>query len=236
MTKDSDLNLRLNELEKLLSYEFKDRSVLIEALTHRSYSHEKKVKRNYERLEFLGDAVLQLIITEYLLDKYKDYDEGVLSKLRGHFVSEGFLSELATSMCIGEYIFLGKGEMASGGRNKDSLLCDIFESIVAAVYIDGGYETAEKTVIELFGGRMDEDISNNTFIDAKSELQKITQKVLGMLPEYNVIREQGPEHDKTFVVELTVGDAICETGEGKSKKSAEKDAAVKALKKFPDEA
>lgn len=222
-------------LEEKLGYSFGDRSVALEALTHRSYAHEKKNKKNYERLEFLGDAVLQLIVTEYLLDRYKDYDEGLLSKLRGYFVSEGFLSKVATEMDLGEYILLGKGEKASGGKYKESLLCDIFESVVAAIYIDGGYDDARKVIISHFGSRIDEDISNSTFIDSKSELQKITQRQFGSLPEYIVLEESGPEHDKIFRVRVHVEGLVTEEGSGKTKKNAEKAAAARALKKLGNE-
>lgn len=225
-------HIKYENLERLLSYHFANRSLLLEALTHRSYSHEKRSKTNYERLEFLGDAVLQLVITEYLLEKYRDYDEGTLSKLRGYFVSEGFLSIIAHEIGLGRFVLLGKGEKASGGMFKDSLLCDIFESLVAAIYRDGGYEEARRTIIHLFGKRIDEDISTNSFIDSKSELQKLTQKVYGVLPEYTVLKEVGPEHNKTFVVELTIEGILHETGEGKSKKSAEKVAATKALNRL----
>jgi len=222
----------IDRLEERLGYNFKDRSFVLEALTHRSYAHEKKNKQNYERLEFLGDAVLQLIVTEYLLDRYKDYDEGLLSKLRGYFVSEGFLSRIALELELGDHLLLGKGEKASGGKYKESLLCDIFESIVAAIYLDGGYDEARNIIITHFGSRIDEDISNSTFVDAKSELQKITQRKYGTLPEYTVLDEKGPEHDKIFVVKVIVEDLVTEKGIGKTKKSAEKDAAKNALKKL----
>ena len=225
-------NIKYENLEGLLFYCFKNRSLLVEALTHRSYSHEKRTKTNYERLEFLGDAVLQLVITEYLLEKYRDYDEGTLSKLRGYFVSEGFLSIIANEIGLGKFVLLGKGEKASGGMFKDSLLCDIFESLVAAIYRDGGYDEARRVIILLFGKRIDEDISANSFIDSKSELQKLTQKIYGTLPEYTVLKEVGPEHNKTFVVELTIEGILNEIGEGKSKKSAEKVAATKALNRL----
>lgn len=229
------LSSDIETLEHKLGYSFGDRSVVLEALTHRSYAHEKKNNKNYERLEFLGDAVLQLIVTEYLLDRYKDYDEGLLSKLRGFFVSEGFLSKVATEMELGEHILLGKGEKASGGKYKESLLCDIFESVVAAIYLDGGYDEARKIIIDHFGSKIDEDISNSTFIDSKSELQKITQRQFGTLPEYTVLEESGPEHDKIFRVRVHVEGLVTEEGSGKTKKSAEKAAAAKALKKLGNE-
>jgi len=231
----STTSIDIEALEERLDYHFTDKSIVLEALTHRSYAHEKKNKQNYERLEFLGDAVLQLIVTEYLLDRYKDYDEGLLSKLRGYFVSEGFLSKVATELKLGEHILLGKGEKASGGKYKESLLCDIFESVVAAIYLDGGYDEARKIIITHFGTRIDEDISNSSFVDAKSELQKISQRKFGTLPDYTVLDEKGPEHDKIFVVRVDVEDLVSERGIGKTKKSAEKDAAKNALKKLGNE-
>jgi len=229
------LSVDVDSLEKVIGYSFSDRSIVLEALTHRSYAHEKKNQLNYERLEFLGDAVLQLIVTEYLLDRYKNYDEGLLSKLRGYFVSEDFLSKVATELKLGDYILLGKGEKASGGKYKESLLCDIFESVVAAIYIDGGYDEARNIIMTHFGDRIDEDISNSAFVDAKSELQKISQRKYGTLPEYTVLDEKGPEHDKIFVVRVNVEDLVTDKGIGKTKKSAEKDAARNALKKMGNE-
>lgn len=226
---ENDFNIDLKRLESTLGFSFKDQNIIFEALTHKSYSNEQNHHSNYERLEFLGDAVLQLIVTEYLLGKYKNYDEGVLSKLRGHFVSEKFLSTIAKELHLGEYILLGKGEIANGGKRKSSLLCDIFESIVAAIYLDSGFEDAKKVLLRIFGGKIDEDISKNSFIDPKSELQIYTQRNLGTLPEYIVIDESGPEHDKTFTIELQLAGKTIAMGNGKSKKAAEKDAAEKAL-------
>lgn len=216
-------------LEELLNYRFQDKGLLLEALTHKSYSHEHKLERNYERLEFLGDAVLQLIVTEYLVAKYKEYDEGMLSKYRGYFVSEQFLSELSKIINLGDFVRLGKGEEQSGGKFKSSLLCDIFESLIAAIYIDGGYNHARSVVINLASDKIDETIEENRFIDGKTELQKLTQKRFEQLPEYKVISEDGPEHDKTFLVEVYIGGKPVAKGKGKSKKKAEQDAAKKAL-------
>ena len=216
-------------LEELLNYRFQDKGLLLEALTHKSYSHEHKLERNYERLEFLGDAVLQLIVTEYLVAKYKQFDEGILSKYRGYFVSEQFLSELSKIINLGDFVRLGKGEEQSGGKFKSSLLCDIFESLIAAIYIDGGYNHARSVVINLSSDKIDETIDENRFIDGKTELQKLTQKRFEQLPEYKVISEDGPEHDKTFLVEVYIGGKPVAKGKGKSKKKAEQDAAKKAL-------
>lgn len=216
-------------LEELLNYHFSDKGLLLEALTHKSYSHENKLSRNYERLEFLGDAVLQLIVTEYLVAKFKHLDEGVLSKYRGYFVSEQFLSELAREIRLGDFVRLGKGEEQSGGKDKSSLLCDIFESLVAALYIDGGYNCARSVVVNLASDKVDETIDSNRFIDGKTELQKLTQKKFEQLPEYRIVSETGPEHDKVFVVEVVIDGKSFAIGKGKSKKKAEQDAAKKAL-------
>ncbi len=217
------------ELINNIGYSFSNEDLLVEALTHRSYSNEKKISRNYERLEFLGDAVLQLIITEYLILKYKDFDEGVLSKYRGYFVSEEFLSKIAQKINLGKYIRLGKGEKQSGGEFKPSLLCDIFESLIAAIYLDGSYNDAKKLVTDLMSKDVDKIIENESLLDSKTELQKISQQQFDALPEYKVIDEKGPEHEKTFFVEVSVGNALKVIGSGRSKKKAEQDSAKKAL-------
>lgn len=217
------------QLNKILGYEFKNKELLLEALTHSSYSYENKLARNYERLEFLGDAVLQLIVSEYLIFKYKEFDEGMLSRYRAYFVSEEFISELAKEIDLGSFIRLGKGEVNSGGKDRPSILCDIFESIVAAMYLDGGYNEARRFIITIASDKIDEVINQNIFTDFKSELQKLTQKVFETLPEYHIKYETGPEHDKTFVVDLFINNQYYCSGSGKSKKKAEQDAAKKAF-------
>ncbi|MCA1927911.1 MAG: ribonuclease III [Calditerrivibrio sp.] len=218
-----------SDIEHIINYSFKNKELLEDALTHSSYSFENKQNRNYERLEFLGDAVLQLIISEYLLLKFKDFDEGLLSRYRAHFVSEDFISEIASDINLGPHIKLGKGEISSGGMNRPSILCDIFESIVAAIYIDGGYNEARRFIIGTYMNKIEDFIGNNLLNDYKSELQKLTQKYYNTLPEYRVMKETGPEHDKVFTVELYINNTFYCLGEGKSKKKAEQDAAKKAL-------
>lgn len=213
----------------IIGYSFNDESLFLEAVTHSSFSNENRLTRNYERLEFLGDAVLQLIVTEYLTLKYCDFDEGLLSKYRGYFVSEAFLSQIARSISLGDQIRLGKGELQSGGNEKPSLLCDIFESLIAAIYIDGGYENAHKMVIELMVDAIDKTIEENDFFDSKTELQKLTQQKFDFLPEYRVVDEVGPEHEKIFFIEVYIGDKLQTKGSGRSKKKAEQDAARQAL-------
>lgn len=219
----------IEELEELIGYSFKNRSLLLEALTHSSYAYEKKLKRNYERLEFLGDSVLQLIVTEYLVIKYKEFKEGVLSKYRSFFVSEDIISEIALKIRLNDFLMLGKGEIVSGGYTKPSILADIFESLLGAVYLDGGYNEARRIVLMLMSELMDEYIEKGIIIDPKTELQKITQQKFGYIPEYKVLKEEGPEHDKIFTVELKLADENKFIGVGRNKKKAEIDAASKAL-------
>ncbi|MEF3255839.1 MAG: ribonuclease III [Deferribacterales bacterium] len=218
-----------NNIENILNYKFSNRELLEDALTHSSYSYENKLDKNYERLEFLGDAVLQLIISEYLLLLYKDFDEGLLSRYRSHIVSEEFISKIASKMYLGEFMKMGKGELTTSGWNRPSILCDIFESLVAAIYLDGGYNEARRFVIEKFKDEIDNFIQNNKLYDYKSELQKITQKLFNTLPVYKIVKESGPEHNKTFTIDLYIADKYYSTGEGKTKKKAEQDAAKKAI-------
>ncbi|WP_303701934.1 ribonuclease III [Flexistipes sinusarabici] len=225
----------LDNLQKEIDYFFSNTELLFEAVTHSSYSNEQNLNRNYERLEFLGDAVLQLIVSEYLIKEYKTFDEGILSMYRGYFVSEDFLSKIASALNLGSYVKLGKGEAQSGGKEKPSLLCDIFESLVAAIYLDGGYEQAKRVVLDLMINKIDDTISNRSFVDNKTELQKLTQKKFECLPEYEVISEEGPEHDKVFTIAVAAEGDILGYGKGKSKKRAEQNAAGAALKKLVDE-
>jgi ribonuclease-3 len=224
-----------NNLFNKIGYSFNNYELFLEAVTHSSYSYEQKISRNYERLEFLGDAVLQLIITEYLMIKYSNFDEGTLSKYRGYIVSEDFFSKIAKKINLGDYIRLGKGELQSKGYEKPSLLCDIFESFIAAIYLDGGYETAKKIVLNLTSNDIDNIIENELFIDYKTELQKITQKDFNELPEYKIIKEEGPEHLKTFYIKVTIGNKDYAIGIGTSKKKAEQDAAKKTLNLLSNE-
>lgn len=216
-------------LYERIGYSFNNEDLFIEAVTHSSFSNENRLSLNYERLEFLGDAVIQLIVTEYLTLKYKDFDEGLLSKYRGFFVSEEFLSKIARVICLGKFIKLGKGEQQNGGSDKSSLLCDIFESLVAAIYLDGGYDNARKMVVELMVSEIDKIIAENDFFDSKTELQKFTQQKYDILPDYRIVEERGPEHEKTFFIEVYINGNLQAEGSGRSKKKAEQDAAKKAL-------
>ena len=216
-------------LERDLSYEFKNKSLLTEALTHSSFSHENGLNYNYERLEFLGDAVIGLIISDYIIKNYTDVDEGIMSQLRAYVVNEKFLSQAAKSLNIDKYIFLGKGELMSS-KVSDSILSDIFEAVIAAVYLDGGYKMAADIALPVLKLGLEQVENGSVFLDEKGEIQKFSQKYYGVLPVYTVLSEDGPDHDKFFTVKLDIGGRLFSQGCGKSKKTAEKAAAVAMLK------
>ncbi|MBP3238091.1 MAG: ribonuclease III [Lachnospiraceae bacterium] len=223
-------NEQVMRLEKNIAYSFKNRLYLETAMTHSSYSHElmvvKDKKRNNERLEFLGDAVLELISSEFLFKKYSDLPEGNLSKLRASLVSEGPLAICARKIELDRFIMLGRGERQNHGNERDSILSDAFEALIGAIYLDGGIEEARRFVIEHVMTDIDE---RKLFHDAKTELQMIVQNKYQSVPVYEVIEEHGPAHCKEYTVTCTVeGKTLC-TGTGSSKKAAQQDAAAKAI-------
>ncbi|MDE7169769.1 MAG: ribonuclease III [Mucispirillum sp.] len=191
-------------IEKNLGYVFRDKGLLTRALTHSSYSYDNNLEYDYERLEFLGDAVMELIITEHIVLKYKDFREGDLSMLRAYMVNESSLYKIAGKIDIHNNILLGKSEFNSGDMIKQAIIADIFEAVIAAVYLDGGYDIAKKIVLNLFDEAIDEAVAKNSFIDSKTLLQQLCQKKFGKLPEYSLVASDGPEHDKTFVAELNM--------------------------------
>jgi len=178
----------------------------------------------------LGDAVIGLIVSEELIKKFPDKSEGELSQIRAYLVSESSLSELAKTVNLGDYLLLGKGERLSGGRKKSSLLCDVFESLFGAIYLDGGFYEARRVFLERFLKKMWEILENAvTYKDFKSYLQEVTQRKFKVIPSYTLIKSEGPEHDKTFTVECRVKE-LRTVASGKSKKSAEQQAAKEMLK------
>jgi ribonuclease III len=217
-------------IEQQLQYEFKDKELLQEALRHSSYVNEiaDSDLRDNERLEFLGDAVLNLIVGHMLMRSYPDFKEGDLSRNRANLVNESQLAKTARSINLGTYVLLGKGESQTQGREKNSILADTFEALMAAIYLDGGFEAAYEIIEKKFKPLIEQlDIADNNY-DYKSRLQEQVQIGRGVMPNYSIIREEGPDHDKTFWVVLKVIDIETE-GSGKSKKAAEQDAARKAL-------
>jgi ribonuclease III len=218
------------ELEQKIQYFFKDKDFLLESLQHSSWVNENPEKnlRDNERLEFLGDAVVNLAVATCLMDKFPELNEGDLSRIRANLVNETQLAILARELELGPYLLLGKGELLTNGREKNSILADAFEAVVAAVYLDGGFNNAFGFVKRCFDPLLIDAVSPESNLDFKSRLQEIVQTRQTEMPEYKIIKENGPDHNKTFHVRIEVFDIVA-IGVGKSKKMAEQDAARTAL-------
>ena len=223
-------NTSLSELEGRIGYQFKDRYLLECALTHASFANEQKIHRykDYERLEFLGDAVLEMVSSAFLYNEYPDKREGELTKLRASLVCEPSLADCARHLGIPAYLRLGKGEEASGGREKESILCDVVEAVIGAMYLDCGEIDPPRRFIMRF---ILSDRDRVFFYDSKSMLQEWAQG-RGELIRYEVLEENGPEHLKNYRIGVFVGDKLVGTGEGRSKKSAEQQAAYAAISRI----
>ena len=229
----------MDVLENKIGYEFKDKNKLEEALTHSSYSNELGqkhiVKHCNERLEFLGDSVLSIIVSEYLYDKYKNEPEGKLTNRRRELVCEKALARYAHKLELGEFLMLGKGEDKNGGRENKSILADAFEALLAAIYLDAA-ENGKAEVSKFLMPYVKEEITASSIsgesIDYKTLLQQFTQQADGELPEYIEISESGPDHMKNFEVEVRLNNNIIGRGQGKTKKEAEQNAAQEACKLF----
>jgi len=209
------------DLEKRFGYVFKNRKLLTEALTHRSFYHEnpdKSITHN-ERLEFLGDSVLGFVIVEYLFSSDKEFTESIMAKIKSYLVKESVLSEIADSI----------SEEATGGRAKKSILADTIEALLGAVYLDGGYKKVKTIVLKLFRKEIDTLMDSTRFYDFKTELQEKTQLLFSVLPEYRVVKQEGEEHEKVFTIEVFIEGKKFGKGSGKSKKEAQTLAAREAL-------
>lgn len=221
---------QLSELEKKLVYIFKDKTLLNKALTHKSYANEKNGNlKNNERFEFLGDSVLDLIVSEHMVMNFPDYSEGRLSKIRASVVNEGCLAEIGGLIDLGQYLLLGKGEDLSGGRQKNSLLANTFEAVAGSIFADSNLETAAKVLMPWLQDKIVEFAESRNFKDYKSELQEFTQLERGCVPSYTVVNETGPDHEKTFEVVVEVNKDVLGKGKGRTKKEAEQVAAKSAL-------
>ncbi len=225
---------RLKEFEKVIGYKFKNREHLRRALTHKSYANEHRLapSEQNERYEYLGDAVLELVISHLLMMRFPDHPEGDLSKLRAAVVNESQLAELAGAINLGDYLFLGKGEDSTGGRNKPSLLSDAMEAIFGAVFMDRGFEKSFKFIERLYEEILDRAGGVGFVKDYKTRMQEVAQSRFRVVPKYRLIRTTGPDHCKEFEVNLLIADELYGVGRGKSKKSAEQDAARIALEKL----
>ena len=222
----------LKAVETTLGYKFRDRSLILLALCHRSYTNERgwPLTQSNERLEFLGDSVVEIAVTHLLYEDFPEYPEGELTKLRAPLVQRSGLARAALRLGLGDHVLLGRGEEATGGRQKQSILADTFEAVVGALYMDGGFEVARGMVISCVEGMLHEIIKWGAG-DYKSELQELSAKRLGAVPRYRV-RAEGPDHYKTFHATVEVADSSFGPVTGSSKKEAEQGAARVALLKL----
>jgi ribonuclease III len=215
----------LTSLETKLNYKFKDQKLLIEALTHKSY----KQPYNNERLEFLGDAVLDLVVGEYLFTKFPKHDEGKLSKMRASLVNEEAFTRLANALGLGNFIYLSNAEENNRGRSKPSLLSNAFEAIMGAIYLEVGLKTVSTIMVKLLDENYEELTLDSLFKDYKTSLQELTQAHFGMTPEYTLVHSRGPDHLKEFEIAVKIDGKVYATAIGKSKKIAQQEAAQIAL-------
>ncbi len=224
----------ITQIETSIGYTFRKKSLLKEALTHKSYAHERQedtVTFN-ERMEFLGDAVLALIVADYLFCAYPEYTESDFSKIKAYVVQDVALAEAADKINIGDYLRLGRGEERTGGRKKTSLLANAFEAILAAIYLDRGFKNAKEFVLRNLKTKMNDFVENNLIFDFKTKLQEVAQAQFGVLPKYIVHKEKGPEHNKMFDIKVFIKNKVYGSGRGKTKKAAAQKAAEEGLKKI----
>lgn len=225
----------ITDLQEKISYRFRTPQLLIQALTHRSYLHEKMEEgEDNERLEFLGDSVIELVVSHLLITRFPYLSEGGLSKTRAEFVKEGTLAALAREVRLGEALRLGRGEVETKGRDKDSILAGGLEALMAAVYLDGGYEEVFRVIEALYApllAAMEGELEDRDF---KTKLQEYTQRHLNDIPQYTVASEEGPDHAKTFEVVISIRGKVYGRGRGRSKKEAEQGAAAEALRSLQE--
>jgi len=228
---DNELQPSLQQLCDRLDYSFSDPALLAQAVRHSSYIHEHPELggESYERLEFLGDAVLELVITELLYRRFPDASEGHLSKARAGVVNENRLASVARSLGLGPCLLLGRGEEMQGGREKPSILADVVEAIAAAIYLDGGLEQARRVLSALLAEVAEKALLRTPKKDYKTRLQEEVQEVLHLTPNYELIHAEGPDHAKMFTVALVIDGRRVATGSGRSKKEAEQDSARRGL-------
>lgn len=221
----------LQELQEKIGYQFQEEALLKQALTHSSFANEQKINKlkNYERLEFLGDAVLELISSEFLYNENVDMPEGQLTRMRASMVCEPALAYCARDINLNSYILLGRGEESTGGRTRDSIISDVMEAVIGAIYLDGGIENAKKFIYRFVLSDLENKI---LFLDSKTLLQEEIQKKNTAQLRYELVGETGPDHDKQFHVEAYLNNQLIGCGVGRTKKSAEQQAAYEALLKM----
>ena len=224
----------LTELQEVIGFPFEDHPLLREALVHRSYLNENPTfpSRDNQRLEFLGDALLDFVAGDYLYRRYPKMREGELTSLRAALVKEETLARFAQILDLGRYLYLGRGEEESGGRERPSLLADAFEALVGALYLDGGLTTAERFILRFLEPETERIVAQGELRDYKSLFQEEAQRRLQATPLYRTIDERGPDHNKVFTVEVLIEEKVYGRGEGTSKQAAEQEAARQALEKI----
>lgn len=222
---------KLGALQKTLGVSFADTGLLLCAVTHRSFLNENRsaTQPHNERLEFLGDAVLELIVTDFLFAAYPERQEGELTAIRAALVNTNTLSEIAMGLHLGDFLLLSKGEAKDMGRARQYILANTFEAVVGAIYLDQGYAHARDFVARVLLPRTGDIVARQLWQDPKSRFQERAQEVTGITPAYRTLREQGPDHDRTFTVGVFLGEECVSQGEGRSKQEAEQAAAEQAL-------
>ncbi|MBP5204504.1 ribonuclease III [bacterium] len=220
-----------DDLEKRIGVKFTNRDLLKTALTHRSYINENREQNieNNERLEFLGDAVLELIISDHIYKKYPEKHEGELTSIRSALVRTESIAEESKKMGIGQYLLLSKGEEESGGKDKEYIIADLYEAVLGAIYLDKDYETAKEYVTRTILKKVDKVVEEELFIDPKTKIQELSQAKYKVTPTYTILKEEGPDHDKHFTIGLFLENKEIAQGVGTSKQKAEEDAARKAI-------
>ncbi len=223
---------RYETLEKVTGIIFTDKKLLDTAFVHKSYVNEHRDLKNAhnERLEFLGDAVLELVVTEFLYKNFPSKGEGVLTNWRAALVKGKHLAEISTILDLGAYLYLSRGEERSGGRKKNYILANTLEAYIGAIYIDKDYKTAHAFIEQFILKKLSSILEQGLHVDAKSRFQEISQDKLGITPEYKLISDDGPDHDKVFIMGAFIGDELIAQGNGSSKQKAEQEAAEAALK------
>ncbi len=226
----------LGILQSRLGYRYKEASLLNTALTHSSYANERNLSIEHynERLEFLGDAVLEMVTSEFLYNRFKGHPEGALTKMRASLVRGDALGLYSSKLGLGDFLLMGKGEENTGGRKRASILADAFEAVIGSIYIDGGYQPARNFVLRYIEDRIDISADPIYARDHKTELQERVQASGGQAIEYRLTAQEGPDHDKTFRIQVCIGGEISGEGMGKSKKEAQQNAAKRALEKLEE--
>ena len=231
-TAEQDINKDLKQVEKILGISFKNLDLLNQALTHRSYlnEHPQFTLGHNERLEFLGDAVLELVISEYLFKNYPKRPEGELTSFRSAVVKTETLAQASRTLNLGQYLKMAKGEADTGGHDKDYLLANMFEAIIGAIYMDQGYNTSKSFILSQLKPVLKNIIANRLDIDAKTKFQEIAQQIFKETPKYVLVSQKGPDHQRIFVMAVRVKNKTYGIGEGKTKQKAEEQAAEAAIK------